>query len=107
MKYTSKKIYSKRRKKRRKAKRLLLFALLIIAVGILWGYSKKSKNTSLVSGETLQYSKTSHQKSFLVDDLCVATDDVDSEYFDTDEDFHSIALMDVNNKEVLYAEYIH
>lgn len=64
-------------------------------------------NNPLASYEKDAYSDGIYQASLYADELCVITEDVVSEKFQSDDEFHAVSLMDINEKEVLFAEHMH
>lgn len=104
MKYTNKKIY--RKKRRRKLKLFLFIGVFLFALG-LGGYYFLSNQSEIMDYETARYSTSIEPKSLLIDELCVASDDISSESFSTEEEFHAIALFQLNEQRVLHAEHIH
>lgn len=104
MRCTSKKIYRKRRNRRIKLFLLAVFFVLLLLIG---GAYWISVQPDLIEYETLKYGKTIAQHTLYVDDLCVATDDIVSERFQTDDEFHAVGLFQLDEKNVIHAEKIH
>ena len=57
--------------------------------------------------ETAHLSGTLYQSDLRVDELCVATEDVLLQEFETTDEFHAISIMNLEEHYVLHAENIH
>lgn len=62
---------------------------------------------NVIDIETQKYGTGICEKPLLVDEFCVASDDVFSESFATEDKFHAVALFKPDSKSVLYAKDIH
>lgn len=81
--------------------------ILMIAGTIFMGITLKQEQLSVLSYENDKYNTSIYLSPLKIDNLCVATDDVSSEHFQTQDEFHSIALFQENEAEVIFAENIH
>lgn len=81
--------------------------ILMIAGTIFMGITLKQEQLSVLSYENDRYNTFIYLSPLKIDNLCVATDDVSSEHFQTQDEFHSIALFQENEAEVIFAENIH
>ena len=107
MKCTNNKLYRKRKRKKQRRRVLLLFVFLIICCGIA-GYFYWLKNQpNILEYESKKYGTAIFQTNLAVDSLCVTNENVTSEYFQTEDDFHAIALFRPDKAEVLHANKIH
>lgn len=105
MRCTNKQIY--RRKKRRGLHIAPIFVLFLLVVGVGIGTYVKKNQPDIFEYEIAKYGTGIFCKELPVDDLCVATENVLSETFELEGDFHSVALFSPNSSTVLYANNIH
>ena len=80
---------------------MILIVLGLIAA-ILW-----SRQAFLLKYEKEHYQGNMYQYSLPVDKLCVSTNDVRHSAFDTEDEFHAISLLDIQEGKVIHAEDIH
>lgn len=100
-----------KKRRRRKNKGLRLFSVLIIIVlvigagflGIMW----RENQVSVPAYEKNNYNTSVYLSSLKIDDLCVTSEDVSSEQFQTDDEFHSILLFQVDDGKVVHAKDVH
>lgn len=64
-------------------------------------------NASVADYEAEKYSGTIYQEALAVDKLCVASEDVSSKLFSTDDELHAAALFQLDEGHVVYADNIH
>ena len=99
-------INRKRRRKRRRNKGLLLGFLFLIGF-IIFILFWISNHASVLSYECTRYQGSLYQETLKIDALCVSSDNVKYDAFDTDDELHSAALFQINESNVVYAENIH
>lgn len=104
MKYINKK---RRRRKRRSGLFPVLFLIIITIGTILGAIIWKQNQVSVLAYENSKYDTSVYLSSLKIDDLCVTSENVSSEQFQTDDDFHSIALFQLNDAEVIFSENVH
>ena len=94
-------------KKRRKRNFGALFLILTLAVlGLFAAYCLNHREL-VAKYEHDLYSTHIYQSTLQVDDLCVATDDVESDDFHTTDELLAAALFQIDEADVLYASNIH
>lgn len=97
-----------KKRRRRKKRKTGLFLVVILFIGILLGgFLWKQKQVEVAAYESNQYSSSIYQASLKVDELCVTSDNISSDKFQTEDEFHAIALFQIDNAEVKYAKDIH
>ena len=97
-------------KKRRRRKRSIKpFILLLLAVCFIGGlvYYLYNRQPLVSKYETEKYAGALYQCGLPIDELCVTTNDVLHSAFETDDEFHAISFMDLNEKKFVYAENMH
>lgn len=105
MRCTNKKLYRKKRK--RKIKLTPIAVIVLIVLMIASGFYLFSSRVSVIDFETQKYGTGICEKPLLIDELCVASEDVSSISFITEDEFHAVALFQPDSKSVLYAKDIH
>ena len=101
------KCINKKRRRRRK-RRTGLFLVLILIVGVLIGsFLLKQNEAPVASYEKDNYSSSIYQAALKIDDLCVASDNISSDEFQSEDEFHASALFQVDDAEVVHAKDIH
>ncbi len=80
---------------------ILFFGILL--GGFLW----KQNQVEVAAYESEQYGSSIYQASLKIDELCVTSDNISSDGFQTEDEFHAIALFQLDDAEVVYAEDVH
>ena len=83
------------------------FILILLSVGVGTGIYIANNQPDILEYEIAKYGTGISQKELPVDDLCVTTENVLSDTFDLEGEFHSVALFSPNSSTVLYANNIH
>lgn len=97
-----------RKRRRRKRRHAGLLLVVIALIGILAGsFIWKQNQVEVAAYERKQYDSSIYQASLKIDELCVTKDDISSDEFQTEDDFHAIALFQVDDAEVVYAKDVH
>lgn len=84
---------------------IALAAVVLVGTGVGLGYFLL--NNPLASYEKEAYEDSVYQAALYAEDLCVITDDVAYDKFQSNNEFHAVSLMDVTEKDVLLAEHMH
>ena len=79
---------------------------MLCAIGGLIFYLIKNQ-PSVLRYEKEIYKGNIYQAELPVDSLCVATDDIKYDLFQTDDEFHAVSLLKLDEAEVIHAENIH
>lgn len=96
-----------RKRRRRKKKNGWVFIVILLICATIGGFLWKQNQVSVLAYENRQYKGTIYQEPLRIDDLCVTTNDVSSDEFQTKDEFHAIALFQVDESDVMYATNIH
>lgn len=75
----------------------------VLVSGFLW----KQNQVEVAAYENDKYSSSIYQASLKIDDLCVTSDNISSDEFQTEDEFHAIALFQLDDAEVAYAKDVH
>lgn len=100
-----KRLYRKRRQKRNALPIVCLFVIVCAALGA--GFYFLLNRTSITNYEVEKYTVPLYKEELPLDHICVASNDVDSEYIQIDDELHAAGLFQVDSAEVEYAEHIH
>lgn len=92
-----------RHKRKSRLPFFLLFLVCIIGLGFLW----KQNQASVLAYETKVYGDTIYEEPLRIDSLCVASDNVSWNDFQTKDKFHASALFQIDDAKVVYADKIH
>lgn len=82
---------------------MVILFIVVLVGGLLW----KQNQVDVVAYENAKYSSSIYQASLKIDDLCVTNDNVSSSKFQTEDEFHAIALFQLNDAEVVHAKDVH
>lgn len=80
----------------------MILIVLGLLAAILW-----SRQAFLLKYEKEHYQGNLYQYNLPVDKLCVSTNDVRHSAFETEDEFHAISLLDIQEGKVIHAEDIH
>ena len=95
-----------RRRRRRRNYKILILPVILIVLG-LFAAILCSKKAFLLKYEKEHYQGNLYLYNLPVDKLCVSTNDVRHSGFETEDKFHAISLLDIQEGKVIYAEDIH
>lgn len=96
-----------RKKRQRKVKvTFLCFLVIALAISGVAFYFIQNK-VSITEYEKEKYSIPLYKEELLLDYICVASNDVDSEYVEITDDLHAAGLFRLDTAEVEYAQKIH
>lgn len=88
-------------------KKAAIALAVVVLLGAGAGLCYFLLNNPLASYESDAYSDGIYQASLYADDLCVVTEDILFDKFQSDDEFHAISLMDINEEKVILAEHMH
>lgn len=95
-----------KRKQRRKRIILGVFFLFMCILGIVASiFLINNKVVTKYENET--YSNNIYKEKLTVDQLCVVSDDIAYDKFETEDEFHAAGLFDLQERQVLFAENVH
>ena len=80
----------------------MILIVLGLFAAILW-----SRQAFLLKYEKEHYQGNLYQYNLPVDKLCVSTNDVRHSAFETEDEFHAISLLNIQEAKVIHAEDIH
>ena len=100
-----KKLYRKRRQKKNNL--LVVFLLLIVCAALGATVYFLLNRTSITKYEVEKYTTPLYQEELILDTICVASSDVDSEHIQINDELHAAGLFQIDTAEVKYAENIH
>lgn len=97
-----------KKRRRRKKRNSRLFLVVVALIGILAGvFFWKQNQVGVVAYESEQYGSSIYQASLKIDELCVTRENISSNEYQTEDDFHAIALFQVDDAKVVYAKDVH
>lgn len=97
-----------KKRRRRKKRKTGVFLVVILFMGVLvGGFLWKQNQVEVAAYENDKYSSSIYQASLKIDDLCVTSDNISSDEFQTEDEFHAIALFQLDDAEVAYAKDVH
>ncbi|MBQ8558901.1 MAG: D-alanyl-D-alanine carboxypeptidase [Tyzzerella sp.] len=102
--FTGKRKVWKKRRKRNLRGLFLVPIIALIGFGVVYWMNSR---ISVVAFESDSYGTHIYQSTLPVDDLCVTTENVASDAFQTEDELHAAALFQVDEANILYAQNIH
>ena len=85
----------------------MLPLLLILLVGSVTVFYLLHNQVSVTAYEKENYSAAMYTEPLIVDSLCVTSEDVESDYFSTEDELHAALLFQLDTARVEYAENVH
>ena len=79
---------------------------ILVIIGIVIGLFWRNRDF-LLKYEKHAYTGSLYEYSMPIDELCVSTEDVRHSAFETEDEFHAISLLDLNESKFIYAENMH
>ena len=107
MKCTSRNKRLYRRKRHRRSKRILFCFLVVALIGSAVLFYFSNNQVSITNYEIENYTIPFYKEQLLLDNICVAKGDVESDYVTITDELHAAALFQLDTAEVTYAENIH
>ena len=96
------------RNKRNFVKLFIPILFIVFAILAVYGIVKMIPSKSIVKNfETVKYTSTLYEANIYSDKLCVITENIPYNEFQTEDEFFSTSLMNLSSKEVLLAENVH
>ena len=95
-----------KRRHRRRNYRPLIFLVIFAVIGVILGFLWQNQ-PFLAKYEKENYQSSIYEYSLVVDHWCVSTEDIRHSAFQTEDEFHAISLLDLNQSKFLHAEDVH